>query len=97
MHLIAAITCAMQVGYTHYSTKLPPFPGNVQDFWVRHQPLASSPPRHDHPQVDLKTGEGLTECLTALGPVDAVINCAAISQPAICEKDIAYARYVLQR
>lgn len=27
----------LQVGYTHYSTNLPPFPGNVKDFWVSEQ------------------------------------------------------------
>lgn len=42
--------------------------------------------------VDLKTGEGVAECLEQLGPVDAVINCAAISQPGVVEKDPTYAR-----
>lgn len=34
-HNLAHIHHIAQVGYTHYSTKLPSFPGNVQDFWVR--------------------------------------------------------------
>lgn len=37
--------------------------------------------------VDLATGEGLEECFQALGPLEAVLNCAAISQPVACERD----------
>lgn len=43
-------------------------------------------------RVDLSTGDGLEEVFQALGPVDAVINTAALSQPAMCEQDYAYAR-----
>ncbi|KAI8468007.1 MAG: methionine adenosyltransferase regulatory beta subunit-related [Monoraphidium minutum] len=42
-------------------------------------------------RVDLATGEGLDEALEALGPVDVVVNTAAISQPALCERDYARA------
>ena len=37
-------------------------------------------------QVDLATGEGLQEAFDTLGQVDVVVNCAAISSPAACEK-----------
>lgn len=37
-------------------------------------------------QVNLATGEGLTEALSAFKP-QVVINCAALSQPAACETD----------
>ena len=37
-------------------------------------------------KVDLATGEGLGEAFKALLPLDVVINCAAISSPAACEK-----------
>ncbi|KIY95787.1 dTDP-4-dehydrorhamnose reductase [Monoraphidium neglectum] len=43
-------------------------------------------------RVDLATGEGLDSAFEALGPVDVVVNTAAISQPALCEKDYARAR-----
>lgn len=42
--------------------------------------------------LDLPTGEGMQQCFDTLGPVDAVINCAAISSPAACEKEISSAR-----
>jgi dTDP-4-dehydrorhamnose reductase len=42
-------------------------------------------------RVDLATGEGLAACVAAAGPLDAVINCAAVSQPAACERDPAAA------
>lgn len=40
-------------------------------------------------QVNLATGEGLEDCLAAVPTtgLDVVINCVAISQPAVCEKD----------
>eukprot|EP00877_Chromochloris_zofingiensis_P009905 jgi/Chrzof1/5168/Cz15g14030.t1 len=38
-------------------------------------------------QVDCVTGAGLQEAFTALNPVHAVVNCAAIAQPAVCEQD----------
>jgi dTDP-4-dehydrorhamnose reductase len=38
-------------------------------------------------QVDLETGSGLRECLEKTKP-RVICNCAAISQPALCEKDI---------
>ena len=44
--------------------------------------------------VDLATGEGLAECFQALGPLDAVLNCAAISQPVACERDPERTRWV---
>lgn len=37
------------------------------------------------PQVDLKTGEGLSDMFEKLGAVDVVVNCAAISSPAACD------------
>ena len=46
---------------------------------------------HHTPQVDLATGEGLAECLQELGPLAAVVNCAAISQPVACERGFAAA------
>ena len=45
-------------------------------------------------KVDLSTGEGLDGAFQALGAVDCVVNCAALSQPALCEQDYAYARSV---
>lgn len=44
-------------------------------------------------QVDFVNGNGLQDAFA--GGVDAVINCAAVSQPALCEKDPALARYAL--
>ena len=44
-------------------------------------------------QVDLKSGEGLHEAFAQFGPLDAVVNCAAISSPAACEKDPETARW----
>ncbi|KAI7843840.1 hypothetical protein COHA_002393 [Chlorella ohadii] len=38
-------------------------------------------------KVDLASGEGLQSCLDALGPLTAVINCAAQAAPAACEGD----------
>ena len=43
-------------------------------------------------QLDLPTGEGMQQCFEHLGPVDIVINCAAISSPAACEKEEQAAR-----
>lgn len=45
-----------------------------------------------HLKADLSTGEGLQEALETLGPVDIVVNCAAISSPAACEKHPVHAR-----
>lgn len=45
-------------------------------------------------QLDLPTGEGMQQCFDHLGPVDVVINCAAISSPAACEKEEETARSV---
>jgi dTDP-4-dehydrorhamnose reductase len=36
--------------------------------------------------VDLSTGEGLRECCSAASPA-VIVNCAAMSQPAACERD----------
>ena len=46
-------------------------------------------------QADLSTGEGLQEAFDVMGPVDVVINCAAISSPSACEKHPMQARYLL--
>lgn len=67
-----------QVGYTYCSTSAP-------------QKL---PPNVCAFQVNLATGAGLQEALTALGAVSAVVNCAAISQPAVCERSPDTARSV---
>ena len=61
---------------------------NPRPLPVRQQ--TSQPPS---PQVDLMSGEGLPEAFQALGPVHAVINCAALSQPAVCEKQPEAARW----
>lgn len=45
-------------------------------------------------RVDFATGAGLDACLVACCPLDAVINCAAISQPASCAKAPELARAV---
>ena len=42
--------------------------------------------------MDLATGQGFTD-LANYGPFDAVINCAAISQPGVCEQNPDVARY----
>lgn len=51
-----------------------------------------------HPQVDLATGAGLDACLSDLTvggrQLVAIINCAAVSQPAVCEQDPAAAEAV---
>jgi len=45
--------------------------------------------------VDLQTGEGLDECVASLGgPVEVIVNCAAISQPGVVQKDINAARKI---
>lgn len=38
-------------------------------------------------RADLGSGEGLRECLDALGPLTAVVNCAAMAAPAAVEAD----------
>lgn len=45
-------------------------------------------------QLDLPSGEGMQQCFDRLGPVDAVINCAAVSSPAACEQELDTARLV---
>jgi len=42
--------------------------------------------------VDFATGSGLQEVFDKMGAVDVVINTAAISSPAACEKNPAAAR-----
>ena len=37
-------------------------------------------------RVDLSTGRGLADALAAVRSLDVVINCAAVSQPGLCEK-----------
>lgn len=44
-------------------------------------------------QVDLASGAGLQQAVAALGGVLAVVNCAAVSQPGVCEKSPEAARY----
>jgi len=70
-----------QVTYTHHSTRAPKFP-------------TSTPGTIKDFWVNLSTGEGLIDCLASLPTIDLIINCAAISQPALCEKDISLARSV---
>ncbi|KAG2449872.1 hypothetical protein HYH02_005395 [Chlamydomonas schloesseri] len=55
--------------------------------------LASAPPGVVAHKVDLATGEGLQEAFDQ-APFHAVINCAAISQPAVCENSPDTARAV---
>lgn len=43
-------------------------------------------------KVDFASGDGLRDCLVAVGTLDAIVNCAAISQPGSCEKAPALAR-----
>lgn len=51
-------------------------------------PLTGLPDMTRGYKADLISGDGLQAALEALGgPVDAVINCAAVSQPAACEAD----------
>ena len=45
-------------------------------------------------RVDLATGAGLAACLAAAAPLSAVINAAALSQPALCDRDPAAARAI---
>lgn len=47
-----------------------------------------------HFWADLATGEGLQEAFDTLGPVDVVVNCAAISSPAACERHPEHARSI---
>ena len=66
------------VAYTYHNSSPPPF--------------ATTPPPLAF-QVDFVTGSGLDDCFAALGDsIAAVINCVAISQPAVCEKDPEHAR-----
>ncbi|KAK9806933.1 hypothetical protein WJX72_007947 [[Myrmecia] bisecta] len=44
--------------------------------------------------VNMATGEGLQESLDELGPVDCVINCAALAAVLACEKDADAARAI---
>ena len=67
-----------KVGYTHHST----------------QRIAAFSGRAQGYWVDLASGEGLQRCFHELGQVDAVINCAAVSQPALCERDPSYAHSI---
>ena len=91
-----------QVGLSHHSTRVV-LPGAAKNFYVRllhamqhlmkvcHSP--ARPLKHGRlVQADLTTGEGLKEALSSLSPVDVVINCAAVSQPALCERDEEFAR-----
>lgn len=95
----------LQVAYTHHSSIAPTtFPDGVTAFWVSAvvgcmrlaQRHIAHPERPTHSvrcsQTDLKSGEGLHEAFAKVGPIDAVINCAAMSSPAACEKDAATAR-----
>lgn len=68
-----------QVVYTRHSAQpLPPYDLDAQCF-----------------HAELASGEGLARCFQAVdGQIDAVINCAAVSQPAACERDQAYARSI---
>jgi len=45
-------------------------------------------------QVDLASGDGMDALFQQHGPFHAVVNCAAVSQPAVCEKDYAMARSI---
>ena len=45
-------------------------------------------------RVDFATKAGLDECLFACGSLDAVVNCAAISQPVACAKTPGLARAI---
>lgn len=38
-------------------------------------------------RVSFESGQGLHECLQGMGEADLVVNCAAISAPATCEKE----------
>jgi len=49
-------------------------------------PPAAAAPGTPH-RVDMRTGEGLAECLGACLPLDAVFNTAAVSQPGVCAAD----------
>lgn len=42
--------------------------------------------------VNLADGNGLSECFGKCGPFGAVINCAAMSQPGLCEQQPDLAR-----
>ena len=65
--------------------------------WGPARGACSPAPPGSHPvlqrQVDFVSGDGLQEAFAAAGEVDAVINCAAVSQPGLCEKDEALARW----
>ena len=45
-------------------------------------------------RVEFATSAGLSECLSACGTLDAVVNCAAISQPVACAKTPDLARAI---
>ena len=38
-------------------------------------------------RVDAATGEGMDACVSAMAPLDLVVNCAAMSSPGKCEKE----------
>lgn len=67
-----------QVAYTHHSTQAPAFKEGKVSDFW----------------VDLASGEGLADCMSSLETLDVVINCAALSQPAVCESDVQLARSV---
>ena len=43
-------------------------------------------------QVDVATGEGLRDAFDALGVVDVILNCAALSSPGQCQAQPQAAR-----
>lgn len=76
--LVEDLATTEQVAYTHHSSIAP-------------STFASGVTAF---WTDLKSGETLQDAFTKFGPVDVVVNCAAISSPAACEKDAATARAV---
>ena len=74
--MTAARSTLIQVGFTHHTSIAPTFKGDVIPFWV-----------------DLTApGDGLQQIIDALGRVDVVINTAALSSPAACQRNLDAAR-----
>ena len=59
-----------RVGFTHFSSAAPNLVGGSAASF----------------EVDLATGAGLPECLGALGPLVAVVNCASLPVPSLDDR-----------
>lgn len=76
--VVEDLASSHEVSFTHHSSKAP----------------STFPKNVQAYWADLKTGEGFGNMFEKMGPVDVVVNCAAISSPAVCERFPVAARQV---